>query len=134
MVIYRKGSRIYHRSRRAHYPIIFLLIVFLISNVKASSSPTLSIDVWTNKGGAGSNTDGGSFAEGEISVIYWKVNMNVTEVKLVLYKPDETRVILKGPLNAITLYYETGIAGTPGWRHLVFEAWASDNQYPRRYP
>lgn len=90
---------------------------------------TLSIDVYTNKGGNGEDTNGGTYVFGETVYFYFLVNMDVDLAKATLYYPDgSSSVLFNEPLKS-GLYFDYGTAGgVEGLRKLVFEAWVG-NQY-----
>lgn len=118
------------RSYCSYLASISLLLILFGNTPSALSNPTLTVDVWTNKGGVGTSLDGGTFVVGETVVFYYSVNVNVTRATVTLYLPDGTyRVLFNWSLKAGT-YYDSGTAGWPtGRRWLVFEAWTADNQH-----
>jgi len=119
------------RSYYSYLISISLLLVLFGNTPSVLSNPTLTVDVWTNRGGTGTSSDGGTFLVGETVVFYYSVNVNVTRAKLTLYFPDENHTVLlfNGSLKAGT-YSDSGTAGFPvGWRRLVFEAWTATNQH-----
>jgi hypothetical protein len=110
---------------------LILLLATLLGDVSwALSSTTLHVDVWTNKGGMGASTDGGSYLLGETLQYNYSVSVNVRRATLTLYMPNGTyRVLYNGSLGAGT-YHQSRTAGFPeGWWWLILEAWTTDNQH-----
>jgi len=86
---------------------------------------TLSVDVWTNKGGQGrGNLDGGQYNIGESITLHCSVNINVDSLRIRVIRPDGVVVtaLERGPLPAGT-YIASGTVGeSPGERRVICEA------------
>lgn len=69
------SCRKYVKSRSSSYFKLVLLLLILFNNLSALSNPTLTVDVWTNRGGPGTSLDGGTFLVGETVVFYYSVKL-----------------------------------------------------------
>jgi hypothetical protein len=75
----------------------------------------LGVDVWTNKGGQGSeNPDGGQYTIGESITIYCEVAARASVLEIKLFRPDRSEVVvlIRGDVQAGT-YSVAGTVGEP---------------------
>ncbi|MGC8985040.1 MAG: CARDB domain-containing protein, partial [Thermosulfidibacteraceae bacterium] len=75
--------------------------------------PQVSIDVFTDKGGRGTDPDGGFYNIGDDITIYWSIDGDVDFLKVWIEKPDGTSVTLySGSAKAGTYRFPAKV-GTP---------------------
>jgi len=86
---------------------------------------TLTVDVWTNKGGQGvGNLNGGQYSIGELVTLYCSANINVDSLRIRVIRPDGVvlTALERGPSPAGT-YQASGTVGEPaGERRVICEA------------
>ncbi|RLG93872.1 hypothetical protein DRO29_07175, partial [Candidatus Bathyarchaeota archaeon] len=77
-------------------------------------------DIWTNKGGEGAGTDGGSFAIGESITIYFWVSEDMY-IEIWDELPNgTTKVIGSGYVNGGRTYQITGVIGVPSGGRMLY--------------
>jgi len=86
---------------------------------------TLTVDVWTDKGGQGiGNLNGGQYSIGESVTLYCSANINVDSLRIRVIRPDGVvlTALERGPSPAGT-YQASGTVGEPaGERRVICEA------------
>jgi uncharacterized repeat protein (TIGR02543 family) len=104
-------------------------LILLYLSVIQDAHAQVSVDVWTNKGGAGQgNLDGGTYIVGEYILICFSINANVDRLRFHIITPDGRDIVYYDDrINAGRYCLEGVERGPVGVHRVIVEAWIGGN-------